>query len=108
MANFKAGFLQKLRNLTEKDLVAVCFEMAERHPDTFETILLTNSFEPSLQEFTVPTVNTIIKLTPEQVEMCKQLGAQPDKKVVLIKQVREWTNLGLKEAKDLVEAYWFK
>lgn len=38
--NLSAGFLSRLRNLTEAQLVDLCFKMAERHNDTFVEIVL--------------------------------------------------------------------
>ena len=42
--------------------------------------------------------------TEEKTEFTVFLSASGDKKINVIKEVRAFTNLGLKEAKDLVEA----
>lgn len=56
----------------------------------------------------LPQVGTTLSpgLVVEQTEFEVVLGAvpAPDKKIAVIKAVREITSLGLKEAKDLVEA----
>lgn len=45
-----------------------------------------------------------LEITEEQTEFTVELtGAAPDKKIAVIKAVREITGLGLKEAKDCVE-----
>jgi large subunit ribosomal protein L7/L12 len=50
-----------------------------------------------------PAAGAVEEAAEEQTEFTVQLTAIGDKKIQVIKVVRELTSLGLKEAKDLVE-----
>ena len=51
-----------------------------------------------------PATGDTSKPAEEQTEFTVFLSSAGDKKINVIKEVRAFTNLGLKEAKDLVEA----
>jgi large subunit ribosomal protein L7/L12 len=57
-----------------------------------------------LSSLTVLEAADLAKLLEEQTEFTVVLAAAGDKKIEVIKEVRAITGLGLKEAKDLVEA----
>jgi len=99
----KAEILTLVRNLSSDELIQALFQMAERHPETFDTVLFQKSPEKVIALY-VPFSDTIVHFSNQEYAELKALGTRSDKKVTGIKRVREITGIGLKEAKDLYEA----
>jgi ribosomal protein L7/L12 len=62
-------------------------------------LLPTGGFTPTVAPGSTPPG------TPGMSDLVKQLAADPRSKIAAIKAYREETDVGLKEAKDAVEAY---
>lgn len=93
-------FLKAFHALNVTNLADLCLRMAEAHPETFEKLI-----GVAATEYLVPNTNLRVAFTEDQMLKIRQLS-MPATKVSLIKLVREMTQIGLKEAKDLVEEYF--
>lgn len=100
----KYSFLKAFHSLSDGDLIDLAFKMAEAHPDTFLKLI---GADTSVFIVPGPYGNTVT-FTPDQMAVIRSLSGERNNKVALIKEIRGWTGLGLKEAKDLVEAEFIK
>ena len=66
--------------------------------------IATQEFIQQIDSLTVLELNNLVKALEEKTEFDVVLKATGEKKINVIKAVREVTSLGLKEAKDLVES----
>ena len=90
-------------SLTKEDIVNAIAEMSVK--DVVELIsAMEEKFGVSAAAATVAVAAGPVAAAEEQTEFDVILSSVGDKKVNVIKAVRELTGLGLKEAKDLVEA----
>lgn len=90
-------------SLTKDDLINAIAEMSVK--DVVELIsAMEEKFGVSAASATVAVAAGPAAVVEEQTEFDVILSSFGDKKVNVIKAVRELTGLGLKEAKDLVEA----
>lgn len=90
-------------SLTKDDLINAIAEMSVK--DVVELIsAMEEKFGVSAASATVAVAAGPAAAAEEQTEFDVILSSFGDKKVNVIKAVRELTGLGLKEAKDLVEA----
>jgi len=90
-------------SLTKDDLINAIAEMSVK--DVVELIsAMEEKFGVSAASATVAVAAGPAAAVEEQTELDVILSSFGDKKVNVIKAVRELTGLGLKEAKDLVEA----
>lgn len=90
-------------SLTKDDLINAIAEMSVK--DVVELIsAMEEKFGVSAAAATVAVAAGPAAAAEEQTEFDVILSSIGDKKVNVIKAVRELTGLGLKEAKDLVEA----
>ncbi len=90
-------------SLTKDDLINAIAEMSVK--DVVELIsAMEEKFGVSAAAATVAVAAGPVAAAEEQTEFDVILSSVGDKKVNVIKAVRELTGLGLKEAKDLVEA----
>ena len=90
-------------SLTKDDLINAIAEMSVK--DVVELIsAMEEKFGVSAATATVAVAAGPAAAVEEQTEFDVILSSFGDKKVNVIKAVRELTGLGLKEAKDLVEA----
>jgi large subunit ribosomal protein L7/L12 len=90
-------------SLTKDDLINAIAEMSVK--DVVELIsAMEEKFGVSAAAATVAVAAGPVAAAEEQTEFDVILSSIGDKKVNVIKAVRELTGLGLKEAKDLVEA----
>jgi large subunit ribosomal protein L7/L12 len=90
-------------SLTKDDLINAIAEMSVK--DVVELIsAMEEKFGVSAAAATVAVAAGPAAAAEEQTEFDVILSSFGDKKVNVIKAVRELTGLGLKEAKDLVEA----
>jgi large subunit ribosomal protein L7/L12 len=90
-------------SLTKDDLINAIAEMSVK--DVVELIsAMEEKFGVSAAAATVAVAAGPAAAVEEQTEFDVILSSFGDKKVNVIKAVRELTGLGLKEAKDLVEA----
>jgi large subunit ribosomal protein L7/L12 len=90
-------------SLTKDDLINAIAEMSVK--DVVELIsAMEEKFGVSAASATVAVAAGPAAAVEEQTEFDVILSSFGDKKVNVIKAVRELTGLGLKEAKDLVEA----
>lgn len=95
----KAGNREKVMELVEKMTV---LELADLVKDLEEKFGVTAQ-APVLQAAVAPAGAAEAQLKEEQTEFTIVLTSFGDKKLQVIKEVRALTNLGLKEAKDLVD-----
>jgi large subunit ribosomal protein L7/L12 len=90
-------------SLTKDDIINAIAEMSVK--DVVELIsAMEEKFGVSAAAATVAVAAGPVAAVEEQTEFDVILSSIGDKKVNVIKAVRELTGLGLKEAKDLVEA----
>ncbi len=90
-------------SLTKDDIINAIAEMSVK--DVVELIsAMEEKFGVSAAAATVAVAAGPVAAAEEQTEFDVILSSVGDKKVNVIKAVRELTGLGLKEAKDLVEA----
>ena len=90
-------------SLTKEDIINAIAEMSVK--DVVELIsAMEEKFGVSAAAATVAAPSGPAAVVEEQTEFSVILSSVGDKKVNVIKAVRELTGLGLKEAKDLVEA----
>lgn len=90
-------------SLTKDDLINAIAEMSVK--DVVELIsAMEEKFGVSAASATVAVAAGPAAVVEEQTEFDVILSSIGDKKVNVIKAVRELTGLGLKEAKDLVES----
>ncbi len=90
-------------SLTKEDIINAIAEMSVK--DVVELIsAMEEKFGVSAAAATVAVAAGPVAAAEEQTEFDVILSSIGDKKVNVIKAVRELTGLGLKEAKDLVEA----
>ncbi len=90
-------------SLTKEDIINAIAEMSVK--DVVELIsAMEEKFGVSAAAATVAVAAGPAAAVEEQTEFTVMLSSVGDKKVNVIKAVRELTGLGLKEAKDLVEA----
>ena len=90
-------------SLTKEDIINAIAEMSVK--DVVELIsAMEEKFGVSAAAATVAVAAGPAAAAEEQTEFDVILSSVGDKKVNVIKAVRELTGLGLKEAKDLVEA----
>jgi large subunit ribosomal protein L7/L12 len=90
-------------SLTKDDIINAIAEMSVK--DVVELITaMEEKFGVSAAAATVAVAAGPAAAAEEQTEFDVILSSAGDKKVNVIKAVRELTGLGLKEAKDLVEA----
>jgi large subunit ribosomal protein L7/L12 len=90
-------------SLTKDDIINAIAEMSVK--DVVELIsAMEEKFGVSAAAATVAVAAGPVAAAEEQTEFDVILSSIGDKKVNVIKAVRELTGLGLKEAKDLVEA----
>ncbi len=90
-------------SLTKEDIINAIAEMSVK--DVVELIsAMEEKFGVSAAAATVAVSVGPAAAVEEQTEFTVMLSSVGDKKVNVIKAVRELTGLGLKEAKDLVEA----
>ena len=90
-------------SLTKDDIINAIAEMSVK--DVVELIsAMEEKFGVSAAAATVAVAAGPVAAAEEQTEFDVILSSIGDKKVNVIKAVREITGLGLKEAKDLVEA----
>ncbi len=90
-------------SLTKEDIINAIAEMSVK--DVVELIsAMEEKFGVSAAAATVAVAAGPVAAAEEQTEFDVILSSVGDKKVNVIKAVRELTGLGLKEAKDLVEA----
>lgn len=94
--------LVRLRTMPAEELADIALRMADKHPETFLELITVQT----RVVFEVPFTKEKVTFTPAQVARFRSYG--PDKKVTCIKEVRDITKIGLKEAKDLVETYFNK
>ncbi|TET81521.1 50S ribosomal protein L7/L12 [candidate division TA06 bacterium] len=95
----KAGNREKVMELVEKMTV---LELADLVKDLEEKFGVTAQ-APVLQAAVAPAGAAEAQPKEEQTEFTIVLTSFGDKKLQVIKEVRALTNLGLKEAKDLVD-----
>jgi hypothetical protein len=88
------------RNLTDNELLDLLYLMAERHPATFEELVM----KDERISFTIPYTNNKVSFTPAELQELR--AYRRDQKVTCIKRIREMTNIGLKEAKDVSEEHF--
>ncbi len=93
----KEQFFEHLDNLTVLELADYIKEFEERYGVSAAAMAAPMSAAPGAQ--------TESQAEEEKTEFSVVLKAIGDKKINVIKTVREVTSLGLKEAKDLVDAY---
>jgi hypothetical protein len=98
----KASVLSLVRTLQTETLVEILFKMAQSHPDSFEGHILQHAPERVIP-VKVPFSDRVVQFSNIEFSELKGFGVRADKKVTGIKRIREITNLGLKEAKDLYE-----
>ncbi len=96
----KAGSREKVMELVEKMTV---LELADLVKDLEEKFGVTAQ-APVLQAALAPAGAAEAQPKEEQTEFTIVLTSFGDKKLQVIKEVRALTNLGLKEAKDLVDS----
>nr|WP_324259685.1 50S ribosomal protein L7/L12 [Cellvibrio fontiphilus] len=90
-------------SLTKDDIINAIAEMSVK--DVVELITaMEEKFGVSAAAATVAVAAGPVAAAEEQTEFDVILSSAGDKKVNVIKAVRELTGLGLKEAKDLVES----
>ncbi|MFC3117109.1 50S ribosomal protein L7/L12 [Cellvibrio fontiphilus] len=90
-------------SLTKDDIINAIAEMSVK--DVVELITaMEDKFGVSAAAATVAVAAGPVAAAEEQTEFDVILSSAGDKKVNVIKAVRELTGLGLKEAKDLVES----
>ncbi len=88
------------RDLSDSDLLNLLYSMAERHPETFTELVLKD------QRIYVDVPGEDYKVSFSRAEYDELKGFTRDRKVACIKRIREITNLGLKEAKDVSESHF--
>jgi large subunit ribosomal protein L7/L12 len=93
----KEQFFEHLDNLTVLELADYIKEFEERYGVSAAAMAAPMAAAPGAQAET--------QAVEEKTEFTVVLKAIGDKKINVIKTVREVTNLGLKEAKDLVDSY---
>jgi hypothetical protein len=93
-------FARVFRNLTDSDLLDILFAMAERHPATFEELVM----KDERTYFDVPGTDYKVSFNP--AELTELRAFRRDQKISCIKRIRELTGVGLKEAKDLSEKHF--
>ncbi|MEE8377359.1 MAG: 50S ribosomal protein L7/L12 [Candidatus Aminicenantaceae bacterium] len=93
----KEQFFEHLDNLTVLELADYIKEFEERYGVSAAAMAAPMSAAPGAQAES--------QVEEEKTEFSVVLKAIGDKKINVIKTVREVTSLGLKEAKDLVDAY---
>ena len=93
----KEQFFEHLDNLTVLELADYIKEFEERYGVSAAAMAAPMSAAPGAQAES--------QAEEEKTEFSVVLKAIGDKKINVIKTVREVTSLGLKEAKDLVDAY---
>jgi len=90
-------------SLSKEDIISAISEMSVK--DVVELIsAMEEKFGVSAAAASVAVAAGPAAAAEEQTEFTVMLSSIGDKKVNVIKAVRELTGLGLKEAKDLVEA----
>lgn len=90
-------------SLTKEDIISAIAEMSVK--DVVELVAaMEEKFGVSAAAATVAVAAGPAAVAEEQTEFDVILSSVGDKKVNVIKAVRELTGLGLKEAKDLVES----
>lgn len=93
----KEQFFEYVDNLTVLELSQIIKEMEERYG--------VSAAAPAVAMAAMPAAGGgSAEAAPEQTEFTVNLISHGDKKIQVIKVVRELTGLGLKEAKDLVDA----
>ncbi len=96
----KAGSREKVMELIEKMTV---LELSDLVKDMEEKFGVTAQ-APVMQAAAAPAGAAEAQAQEEQTEFTIKLTSFGDKKLQVIKEVRAITNLGLKEAKDLVDS----
>jgi hypothetical protein len=99
-----ATFLRKFREISTDELLLVLYALAEKHPEDFQALV----DNPPLDRVELEVPNTgpfKQKVFIDKALWSQLMLYQADRKVTAIKEVRTATGLGLKEAKELVEAY---
>jgi len=94
-------FMKALRLLTVDQLADIALKLASTDPETMEEFMKLVTVEPG---FVMIVPHSGQKVTFTQVQLNKLRSFGRDHKVACIKEIREITGLGLKEAKDLCEA----
>jgi large subunit ribosomal protein L7/L12 len=90
-------------SLTKEDIINAIAEMSVK--DVVELVsAMEEKFGVSAAAAVAVAAGPAAAAAEEQTEFTVMLSSVGDKKVNVIKAVRELTGLGLKEAKDLVEA----
>ncbi|QEY17998.1 50S ribosomal protein L7/L12 [Cellvibrio sp. KY-GH-1] len=90
-------------SLTKEDIINAIAEMSVK--DVVELVsAMEEKFGVSAAAAVAVAAGPAAAAVEEQTEFTVMLSSAGDKKVNVIKAVRELTGLGLKEAKDLVEA----
>lgn len=101
--SISAKVLSKVHNMAPCELVDICFQMAEAHPESFKKFLGVVEFV----EIEIPnSVNEKITLTPEQDAELRAHVQMENPLIPMIKKVRGWTNMSLRQAKDLIEVHY--
>lgn len=90
-------------SLTKEDIINAIAELSVKEVVELITAM-EEKFGVSAAAATVAVAAGPAAVVEEQTEFTVMLSSVGDKKVNVIKAVRELTGLGLKEAKDLVEA----
>ncbi len=96
----KTGNKEKVMELIEKMTV---LELADLVKDLEEKFGVTAQ-APAVQAVAAPAAGGEAQAAEEKTEFTIVLSSFGDKKLQVIKEVRAITNLGLKEAKDLVDS----
>lgn len=91
----KEQFLEYVDNLTVLELSQIIKEMEQRYG--------VSAAAPAMAVAAMPAAAGGGEAAPEQTEFTVHLVSHGEKKIQVIKVVRELTGLGLKEAKDLVD-----
>lgn len=95
----KEQVVEYLQNLTLIQAAELVKELEEKFGVSASAPVMMGGMMPAAQTSTQATTQA-----EEQTEFTVILTNAGDKKINVIKEVRAFTNLGLKEAKDLVEA----
>ena len=94
----KEQVVEYLQNLTLMQAADLVKELEEKFGVSASAPFMMGGMMPTAQASTQATAQA-----EEQTEFTVVLTDAGDKKINVIKEVRAFTNLGLKEAKDLVE-----
>lgn len=100
----KASLLQFVRSASPEKLQEALFLFVQRRPDEFEDIVRQIN-QPIVERTAYPYSAGFANLTKEAYDRAVQ-AYRDGNKVSAIKEVRNDTGLGLKDAKDFVEEYF--